>query len=122
MEVRGTYGFKKNEINYYKLGEKIRSVRIESGMTQKELAEKADISINYLSHIENGLAKFSFPVLIQLINALEVTPNDILQDFVTNKRDNKLQDIYATLETLDYVKLDLMKDYINLMKKYKIVK
>jgi len=54
------------------LGVNIKSLRSYRRLTQAELAERADISIIYLSNIERG-AKFPKPaILLQLAEALEV--------------------------------------------------
>lgn len=36
------------------LGEKLRQVREHAGLTQAEVAEKADIHVNYYARIERG--------------------------------------------------------------------
>ena len=37
-----------------KIGKRIREERINRGLTQEQLAEQADISLNFMSLIENG--------------------------------------------------------------------
>lgn len=56
------------------IGVKVRALRKERGLTQEKLAEMAEISINYLSKIENNRIK-NVGVLItfRLAKALEVT-------------------------------------------------
>ena len=41
------------------IGVKVRVLRKERGLTQEKLAEMAEISINYLSKIENNRIKMS---------------------------------------------------------------
>lgn len=53
--------------------------------TQEKLAEQASISVDTLSAIERGLNVSSSLNLVNLSNALGVTPNDILEDFIFNK-------------------------------------
>lgn len=55
------------------IGKKIRSLRIQRGMTQKELAGD-EITRNMLSRIENGAAYPSISSLIYLADRLEVSP------------------------------------------------
>ena len=64
-------------IDYFKLGERVRKYRKERGLTQDDLAERADISVTHMSHIETGNTKLSLEVLVKLSNALSV-PTDLL--------------------------------------------
>lgn len=60
------------------LGSQIKKRRQEIGMSQESLAEKADISRNYLSIIERGEARnVSTGVLSQLATALGATPAEL---------------------------------------------
>lgn len=60
------------EIKY--IGVRIAYFRKLRGMTQAELANKAHIHKNYLSHIESGSADkvISLPLLIQMSKALDI--------------------------------------------------
>ena len=53
------------------LGKFIRKLREQAGLTQEQLAEKAGITYQYLSGLENGRENFSIDVLDALGNALE---------------------------------------------------
>ncbi len=55
------------------IGKKIRSLRIQRGLTQKELAG-GEITRNMLSRIENGAAYPSIGSLLYLAERLEVSP------------------------------------------------
>ena len=46
-----------------KIGKIIRAFRLEEGMTLKDLATKADISVSYLSQIENDQVNMCLNVL-----------------------------------------------------------
>lgn len=70
------------DINYDALGKRIRETRKKHKMSQEKLAERIGVSIPHLSNIENGKTKFSLQVLIDLANALDVTPDVLLLDQV----------------------------------------
>ncbi|MBI4690048.1 MAG: helix-turn-helix transcriptional regulator [Nitrospirae bacterium] len=53
-------------------GARIKSLRESKGWTQEHLAEKMDISTNYLSSIERGKENPTFDMLIKLALALKV--------------------------------------------------
>ena len=44
----------KNELDYTKLGERLKEARIKKHMTQEELSEKIDSATSSISHLENG--------------------------------------------------------------------
>ena len=63
------------------LGKNIKILRARRGLSQADLAEKADISIPFLSNIERGI-KYPQPnMLSKIANALDVDVNEL---FVTN--------------------------------------
>jgi len=47
------------------LGERLRRHRIESGLTQEELAERAGLSVRGLSDLERGVRRFPYPDTIE---------------------------------------------------------
>lgn len=56
-----------------KFGNRIRLLRGECGLTQEQLAERAGISVDFLSLIERGKNSPSFDNLDDLADALDVT-------------------------------------------------
>ena len=63
-----------------KLGERIRELREEFGLTQGQLAGNASVSQGYLSQLENGDVKSpSAAVLLRVAQAMEVDPNDLFE-------------------------------------------
>lgn len=59
-----------NNINYHKLGEKVKRKRLEIGYTQEKLAEICDISTGFLAHIESGNRAPSLETLYHIACAL----------------------------------------------------
>jgi len=53
---------------------KIREYRLEKGLSMKELAQRSNISIGYLSHLENGSRENpSTEVMKRIAKALDET-------------------------------------------------
>ena len=73
---------------YKGLGKRIKQQRILAKMTQEKLAEKVGISLSFLGHIERGTRKASLDTLVKISNALEVSPDLLLQDSLTDDRLN----------------------------------
>jgi transcriptional regulator with XRE-family HTH domain len=63
-----------------KLGDRIRQLREESGMTQGQLAGGSAVSQGYLSQLENGEVKNpSAAVLLRIAQAMNVDPDDLFE-------------------------------------------
>ena len=62
------------------LGKRIKEARKKLKLTQEQLSEKANISNVYLGEIERGEKTPSIPVLIDLIEALNVSADYLLRD------------------------------------------
>ena len=68
------------DVDYEKLGARIRNLRFEKGLTQGQLAEMTGCSNNYLSHIETAQCKLSLSMLLKLSYALCKGPDFFLLD------------------------------------------
>lgn len=73
------------------IGKIIKKLRIENNLTQEELAEKIDISTNYLSKVERGLSRLNVESFLKMAEVLSFS----LEDFGISKNNhapNKEQD------------------------------
>ena len=70
----------KNELDYTKLGERLKEARIKKHMTQEELSEKIDSATSSISHLENGTHSPSLKTLIKICNVLEIGIDALLCD------------------------------------------
>lgn len=60
--------------------EKIRELRLLKKMTQEQLAEAADLSVGYISALENGKKSPSIKRLEKIAGILGVTPTSLFDD------------------------------------------
>jgi transcriptional regulator with XRE-family HTH domain len=60
-----------------KLGEKVRALRHERGLTQEALAETLDLSVAYVSLIERGGRNPPYTTVVAIAHALGVSAGDI---------------------------------------------
>ena len=67
-------------LDYVALGQRIRKLRQERGMTQSELAERVKIETSNISHIERGVSKAGTNTLYEIAIAFGVTLNDLFCD------------------------------------------
>ena len=64
----------------YMIGEKIKFIRTEKGITGKELAEKAEVTPGYISQIERNLISPSLSVLMRIAEEEEEQVTVIRKD------------------------------------------
>ena len=60
------------------LGKNIRIARNKIGLTQKQVADKAKMHVNYYARIERGEENPSYEALEKIIKALEVKSSEVL--------------------------------------------
>ena len=65
-------------MNYAEIGRRIAQKRRKLLLTQAEVEAKAELSPRYLSNIERGRSVPSIDVLMQIANALNMTPDEVL--------------------------------------------
>ena len=70
----------KNRDRYIQLGIAISTLRKMRGLSQEQLAERANVSRSHISSIEApGLARpFSLEVFFNIADALEIEPADLI--------------------------------------------
>lgn len=100
------------ELDYAKLGRRIRKRRRERKMTQAVLAEAVDCSCPHMSNIEHGKTKPSLQALVEIANALGTTTDDLLCDSIENSRVVFEKEIAAELGKCDNVELRYLYELI----------
>ena len=60
-------------------GKRLRSLRRQAGLTQEQLAEEAQISVDFLSLVERGINAPSFENLEKLAKALDVQVREFFE-------------------------------------------
>lgn len=101
-------------MDYYEIGQRIRARRKALGLSQEQLAERINISLTHMSHIETGNTKLSLPVLVALADALRTgvdaliygldAPSGIQAKFAALLRDCSEADAALLLKILQSVK------------------
>ena len=87
-------------MNKLELGQKIRALRKERKQTLETLAEAADIGLVYLGEIERGVKMPSLKTFVKLVNALNVSADELIgletksgRDYYTQKLSEQLQSL-----------------------------
>ncbi len=100
-------------MNYYKIGQRIRKIRKACNFSQEQLAEKVEISVSHMSHIETGNTKLSLSVLASIADALCVQTDELLYDVPRNSKTvlkGELAEILDSCSERDmYILMDVVK-------------
>ena len=101
------------------IGCRIKECREKLGLTQEQLAEKMDVSVNYISTIERGESFPRYQRLVALLNALQTSADSVFCDVVkysANYRASLLSEklselpIDAQKRILDHVELAIEQE------------
>ena len=102
-------------IDYNLLGERVTTLRKKKGLTQSKLAEKAEISNNYVSNIENSHSIPSLETLVKICVALDITPNDLLLGVSTESVNYSNSDISDLLGQCSSKEKRYIKGFIKVL-------
>ena len=70
------------QINYLDIGARIRAGRTKQNLSQEKLAELVGVGTTHISHIETGNTVPSVKTFIGIINALELSCDELLRNHV----------------------------------------
>ena len=88
--------FMKNDLDYGTIGVRVRATRKKLGLTQEELANRTELTVPYISNIENNHTKLSLVTITAIANALETTIDSLMYDnlnVLTTQYDADIKDI-----------------------------
>lgn len=82
------------------IGRRIKEIRKQKKIPQEKLAEMIGISPNYMSALERGAYNIKLELLVQIIDCLDITADDLFRDVIKNgymNRTSRLSDEIAVL-------------------------
>lgn len=85
-------------IDVSSIGKIIQKLRNEKGLTQEQLAEKVELSANYLSKVERGLCKLNVEKFLKMAEILDFS----LEDFGIKQKEKQIEDV-AKKELLNLI-------------------
>jgi transcriptional regulator with XRE-family HTH domain len=68
------------------LGEVLKDIRVDQGLTLRELSEKSAVSLGYISEIERGKKEVSSEVMFSLCKALDVPLSQVFGEVTTEMK------------------------------------
>lgn len=103
------------EIDYGKMGMRIRQVRKVRGWSQDALAKKCGISMSFLGHIERGTRIMSLETFASICEALDAGADELLWG-VAQPSDSML-DVWDTADKkTEHKETDSYAMYVRIMK------
>lgn len=103
-------------MDYQAIGRRVRKMRHLRNMTQEKLAEYANISTVYVSHIETGTAKPSLPVVVAIADALDVRVDALLYDTPREGSSIAVDEIAAVLDSCSAAQARIIADIVKTAK------
>ncbi len=100
------------ELNYSKIGQRIRQARKKKGWTQGVLASRCGICISFMGHIERGTRYMSLDTFVSICDSLEMDADELLWG-VLSPRKYGLPDMWAQKKFRD---TDHYLMYVQIMK------
>lgn len=99
------------------LGQAIRRLRKQQGMTLAELADRCDSHVGNLSRIERGLARPSLELLYRLAEALDLSLTDIFSVAERKQLDSEQVALNAAFISLLEEDRQLLLDFAELLQR-----
>ena len=94
-----------------KIGVRIVERRKELKLTQEQIAERMNVSIQMISNIERGNKAIKIDNLLKLCSILEVSTDYILTGKRTNNDFDNLTSKLSHLTESDYKMIEMLVDY-----------
>lgn len=69
------------------MGKRIKECRLKKQLTVEQLAEKLEISVVFMNDIERGVKTPRMENFVKILNALEITADEILFDSAETQGD-----------------------------------
>lgn len=74
-----------------KIGKNLQAIRKSNGYTQEKLAESIEVSVRYISDIEQDRAKPSYEVLVKICNLFQISLDQIFSKYLKVKENKSLE-------------------------------
>lgn len=83
-----------------KIGKNIQKIRKSNGYTQERLAEEIEVSVRYISDIEQDKSKPSYEVLIKICNVFQISLDQVFSEYLNIKENKSMEYSLAGFDKL----------------------
>ena len=103
-----------------KIGKNIQKIRKSFGYTQEKLAEEIEVSVRYISDIEQDKSKPSYEVLVKICNVFKISLDQIFSEYVNTKENQTMEYSLAGFDKLSKKDKETIENLIIYFNKIKI--
>ena len=106
------------------VGKRIHDFRVQNNYTQFQFSELIDISVNFLSEIENGKKGMSQETMYKLCKQFDLSADYILFGTLPNTDNSNLinsSQIIEAANSMDTEHLDILIEYLTSLRKIKSI-
>lgn len=97
----------------YSIGKNLRQCRLAKKMRQEDLAEKTNLSPNYIGMLERGEKLPALDTFIDILNALDASADVVLADVLNARYDIKTSLISEKVQKLSSKKQKTVLDIVD---------
>ena len=97
------------------IGRRIQEIRKQNGLTQEQLAERVNISPHYLSALERGVYNIKLDLLVDILNILNCSADEVFQDVVSSSSKIKASQLSEKLKALPLHEQRKILEVVDLM-------
>lgn len=116
LSLKERHSMGKSKGNSYILktiGNNVKKIRLSRGITQEQMAERLNRSINFVSLIELGKSGMSVETIVDICNILNVSSESLFKGLInynSNEKDRYILENISTLNNKDkQIVTDLMQ-------------
>lgn len=102
-------------VDYRDLGIRIRTKREESGMSQAELAGKAQLSTQHISNVENARSRIGLEKLVDIANILDCSLDELICGSIKKGRSVYNSEIAELIEDFSDTELRVLPEFLKNM-------
>ena len=97
----------------YSIGKNLRQCRLAKKMRQEDLAEKTNLSPNYIGMLERGEKLPALDTFIDILNALDASADVVLADVLNARYDIKTSLISEKVQKLSSIEQKTVLDIVD---------
>lgn len=113
MPVKSSNKNNKNQI-LLKIGQNIKQIRVSNHITQQQLAELLNTSVNFISLIERGQSGLNIVTIVNICNALQIQPNALFNNVINIKLSSN-NELLNSLSLLNETEINILQTLVNYM-------
>ena len=99
------------------VGKRIKQIRQDKGVTQEKMAEMLELSSGFYSALERGSYNIKIETLVEILNLLECSADDLFCDVIKYGYKHKSSKIEESLKDLDDNEREMIFSVIETMVK-----